>query len=643
MQKDYPKSEVKSLDEIIKKMNSASVDVISFDIFDTLLVRTIGSPSDFFELLDKYFKELDPSVISFGKIREEAEGILRRQIIAKDIEKEDITLDEIYEVMIHSLGVPSDIAIKMKDKEISLEKRVCKCRKSGKYLFDEAIKTGKRVILISDMYLCEATIKEILSGLGYEGYDKLYLSSTIGLRKTTGHLYQYVISDLQLKPDTVLHIGDNYESDDMIAGKKGFRTIWFPSTRYMYESKGCGNQVKKICADLTDWEKAENSIGIGIMRQLAANKYFDDPFRQFEDSSDYNADAYFVGYGALGMELFALSKWIGECGIADGVDKIIFMARDGYLPMKAYEILSKYDKLPAASYLPVSRLAVLPAMIHTPLDLYDMPMDLHYQTPRKLMDKLSFCMRNIEDNELDLLLETNGFCDKDQIFTPDRYIDFIRFFIDHMYDETKHAMSKNRIKNYMLSENGGKIDDNSALFDMGYSGRIPEAIIHATGLVPSIYYFHADSREHFRYEKVSGMKIKTFFDFNPYMEASMREYSYLEVAPSCVGYDEELKPIFDIGPAMGYKENALKMQKGALDFISDYLEDYGEFKEEAGFRYHEAAMPFEAFIRYCSYYDRAIYDNVLMDDELWGGRRDIDLKELMEIRLQKIPEYAKEK
>ena len=52
MQKDYPKSEVKSLDEIIKKMNSASVDVISFDIFDTLLVRTIGSPSDFFELLD---------------------------------------------------------------------------------------------------------------------------------------------------------------------------------------------------------------------------------------------------------------------------------------------------------------------------------------------------------------------------------------------------------------------------------------------------------------------------------------------------------------------------------------------------------------------------------------------------------------
>ena len=54
-------------------------------------------------------------------------------------------------------------------------------------------------------------------------------------------------------------------------------------------------------------------------------------------------------------------------------------------------------------------------------------------------------------------------------------------------------------------------------------------------------------------------------------------------------------------------------------------------------------MPFEAFIRYCSEYDRAIYDKVLIDDELWGGRRDIDLKELMEIRLRKIPEYAKEK
>lgn len=642
MQNDDPKSEVKSLDEIIKKMNSASVDVISFDIFDTLLVRTIGSPSDFFELLDKYFKELDSSVISFGKIRKEAEGILRRQIIAKDIEKEDITLDEIYEVMVTSLGVPTDIAVKMKNKEIALEKKVCKCRKTGKYLFEEAIKTGKKVILISDMYLSEATIKDILSGLGYEGYDELYVSSRIGLRKTTGHLYQYVVSDLQLKPGCILHIGDNYESDDIIARKNGFQTIWLPSTRYMYESKGCGNQVKKICGDLTDWEKAENSVGIGIMRQLAANQYFDNPFRPFEDSSDYNADAYFVGYGALGMELFALAKWIGERGIADGVEQIIFMARDGYLPMKAYEILSKYEKLPPASYLPVSRLAVLPAMIHTPLDLYDMPMDLHYQTPRKLLDKLSFCVKNIEVQALDLLLETNGFGDKDQIFTTDSYIAFIRFFIEHLYDEMKHTMSKNRIKKYMLTQNGGNLNEKSALFDMGYSGRIPEAIIHATGLVPFIYYFHSDSREHFRYEKVSGMKIKTFFDFNPYMEASMREYSYLEVAPSCVGYDEELKPIFDMGPAKGYEEHALQMQKGALDFISDYLEDYGEFKE-AGFRYHEAAMPFEAFIRYCSLYDRAIYDNVLIDDELWGGRRDIDLKELMEIRLNKIPEYAKEK
>ena len=55
----------------------------------------------------------------------------------------------------------------------------------------------------------------------------------------------------------------------------------------------------------------------------------------------------------------------------------------------------------------------------------------------------------------------------------------------------------------------------------------------------------------------------------------------------------------------------------------------------------EASLFFEAFIRYASEADKAMYDGILIDDELWGGRRDIDLKDLMNIRLRKIPDYAK--
>ena len=87
----------------------------------------------------------------------------------------------------------------------------------------------------------------------------------------------------------------------------------------------------------------------------------------------------------------------------------------------------------------------------------------------------------------------------------------------------------------------------------------------------------------------------------------------------------------------------MAMQKGALDFVADFLKYFAEYESEAGFRNHDAAMPFEAFLRYCSSYDRCMYQHVLIDDELWGGRRDINLRELMEIRLRKIPDYAKER
>lgn len=642
-------NEVNSIDEIITLMQDDTISVISFDVFDTLITRPIGRPTDLFELMDKYYKEVSDSVISFKKLRIEAESVIRRKIISKETTLEDIPLSDIYDVLRDEFGMDTETAEKLMQYEVDLELQISIRREAGNKLYQAALATGKKIIIISDMYLTGEHIGNMLEKSGYSGWDKIYVSSDIGLRKKSGNLYRYVLQDLNTEPEKILHIGDNKKDDVESARELGIRGVWIPRARFMYDSFGCNEQVKKICADLTNWEAAENSVGIGIMKQLAAVKYFDDPFRAFEEKSDYNGDPYFVGYAALGMELFALVKWIMDSAKRDNVSKLIFMARDGYLPMKAYEIIKEYreksggTKLPKAEYLPVSRLAVFPAMIKTSMDLYDLPIDLNYQTPAKLLEQLDFCIRDCCDEELAELMQENGFVDMQSNFTKDTYIQFINLIIRHLYDENKHKAVKKHIARYFLENEHASITDNAALFDMGYSGRIPAAIMQLTDKHPKVYYFHADSREHYRYQKSAGMEIKSFFDFNPYMESSLREYAYLEPAASCIGYDENLQPLYDIGPAEGYSENAVKLQQGALDFIKDYLEYFGEFENEACFRYHDAAMPFEAFIRYCSEYDRVIYDKVLIDDELWGGRRDIDLKELMEIRLGKIPEYAKER
>lgn len=629
-----------NLRSIVEEFSNPEIKVISFDIFDTLVCRPLGRPSDLFELLDRDFSRNNESAVSFRVIRTEAEAVLRRKIISGAISREDITLDEIYEVIASDFGVSPELAMALKNKENELEITLCKPRVSGKYLYEMAKQTSAKVILTSDMYLTEDVIIKILDNVGIKDYDLLTVSSKCGKRKISGNIYSDVMAQLGVQPSEILHIGDNFESDYKIPSDMGMKAIHFPSSREVFESHGCAHQVEKICSDLTNWQAACDSVGIGIMRQMAANYYFDDPYRDFASESDYNNDPEFVGYAALGPELLALNQWIVENALRDKASKVIFLARDGYMPKKVYDLYrSFHPELPPSEYLHVSRRSVLPAMIRTATDLYQLPVDITYQTPGKLLRLLSFCVSE------DVDIEAKNFWgyDADTNFNKETYQGFISAFIKNGYDKARHDAAVSRIGDYLKNNPEAQVTSDAVLFDMGYSGRIAAAIAYATGLNPVSYYFHADSREHFKFERKSDIKIRSFFDFNPYMESSLREYSYLEVAASCVGYGEGYEVLYDIGPAEGYGDTALQMQSGAMKMVQEYYETFAQYEAETSFRGHDAAMPFEAFIRYCGEYDRSMYGQVLIDDELWGGRRDINIRRLMEARLSKLPEYAKEK
>ena len=683
-----------SLEKIAEGFLDKNIDVVSFDLFDTLVTRPLESEVDIFEMLDRDFGKMNNASLSFKKLRMDAEAALRRRIISGEIEQEDIKLSDIYDLLVSDFGIDEDTAHELMEEEQALEISLCHTRESGKWLWDQALDSGKQVVIISDMYLEKECILDILRENGYNGYHDVYISSEMGKRKITGNIYRTVSNILRLPPERIFHIGDNEESDYKIPLEVGYKAALLPPTIKAYDSHGCGHQVEKLCADLTDWEAAKRSAGIGAMRQMAANKYFDNPFREFEENSDYNADPYFVGYGALGMHLLALVKWLAENVQRDGINQLIFLARDGYLPKKAYDTYRRiHPELPESAYLHVSRRSLLPGIIREPEDLYDLPVDISYQTPSKLLKLLAFCDAQADENadveyalmEAKANAEANaeGKADgevsdadsaiaaslsaggvflegedgaskkrtkkkgakktegeDEESFTPDTFRKFISDFIKTRYDRNKHVAAKMKISKYIKSKTGNALKESTALFDMGYSGRIPAAIMDVTGTHPSVYYFHSDGRNHFRYEKRSGMKIRSFFDFNPYMEASLREYSYLEATASCIGYTENLEEIYDAGPAEGYYKAVLQMQKGAMDFVEEYLGYFRDYESEISFRCHDAAMPFEAFIRYCRGKDLGIYDKVLIDDELWGGRRDIDLKYLIEARRSKLPKYA---
>lgn len=638
-----------NLIEITEKFKDESIKVISFDMFNTLILRPYMDDDDIFEMLDKEYSKLSESRISFGKLRMEADSVFRRRILKNEIDVEDITLDDTYQLLETEFLIDKNICDIIKAKERELQIKLCYARESGLKLFKEAVSTGKRVIITSDMFLTSDILLEMLQKNGYDidlQKQKMYVSSDIGLRKLTGNLFKYIIEKENVSPEQILHIGDNKEHDCIMGAENGVQTAWLPSPLTIYESFGSSHQVEKICADLTDWERAKSSVGIRSFRIMAANKYFDDPFRSFDESSDFNNDPYFVGYAALGPHLLAVSKWLIENVKRDKIDKLFFLARDGYLVKEAFDILGKSEdykwlKDVHTDYLRVSRMSLLPLMIRTPQDLFDLPIDKSRYSINKLTTLLEWCSNNNTKNSTLFFNDIYHDITEDEPLDNDKYERFIAWFIKNKYDEEKAERHRRNVLNYLSRFITPDKTEKIGFFDMGYSGRNAAALADQLDSPPFVYYFHSDSREHFRYERKTGISIRSFFDFNPYMESTLREYSYLEVAPSVTGYTESGEPIFDKGPAEDYDITVKEMQRGALDFINEFIGYFDGYLDIVTCRNHEAAMMFEAFIRYVNEIDIKMYERIMIDDELYGGRRNINLKSLIEARRRKMPDYAK--
>lgn len=269
-----------------------NIKYVSFDIFDTLIKRPFYEPKDLFILLNKYFREYTNGVsgMDFSKIRVYCENLAREQIESEECQ--DVTLDEIYKTIEKQYGIEKDVIEKLKNKEIEYEIRFCDRRNTGYELYLLALAMGKKVIFTSDMYLSKEVIQKILEKNGYIDNEKLYLSSEIKLSKGRGDLFKYVLNNLQINPEEMIHIGDNYWSDVTKPKELGINAMHLPKAidvAFNEEKVNCLS--KMFVQSMPFWRDNVASmefVGIRTMLAMAMNKYFDNPYRSFNKSSDFN-------------------------------------------------------------------------------------------------------------------------------------------------------------------------------------------------------------------------------------------------------------------------------------------------------------------------------------------------------------------
>lgn len=622
-------------------------DVISFDIFDTLILRPFYKPKDLFVLLNKYFNKLFKSngILEFSKIRVDAEQYLREKIY-KEKNYEDITLDEIYETISNVYNLPIDQLNKMKDKELKLEIKFCTRRETTYSIYCLCNYLNKCVIATTDMYLPRKTIEKILQLNGFRKFDNIYISGEKRISKHTGNLFKFIINDKKINPSKILHIGDNIKSDVEMPQSLNINAFFFPRTIDLFHNHCSAENNVNYCGRLfqdfevlnIDHTNTNYYLGNRISQALVANKFFDNPFVSFNANSDFNCNPYLIGYYTLGMHILSLSNWIMMNVKEKKYNSICFQARDGYLPYLAFQKFKEAYNLTElkVDYVYCSRKALMPLILNEYKNYYKISdyVDLYVISIKDLIDSLR-CILKLDSNYQQILNE-NGLYLSDKLDSKDRFYKLIDILYNNFYDESKYNDYYNAVKKYFLQHFIGK----TATFDIGYSAK-PELIMsNVLNKDIDTYFIHCCNDTGFKNSAYGNFKLFTFYDFKPTFTGTLREYMISSDQPSCKGYKLEgssVKIEFDNSEKYTYfnKKMLEELHTGCLEFVQTYIDFFKDYFDIIELNKYYMSLPLEYYLHYSKKTDRNIFLNLKFEHNLLEK---IDICDFWDDR---IDEYTK--
>ncbi len=297
------------LDTIKKQIDCAQV--ISFDIFDTLLVRPYVRPIDVFAHIEKALNKS-----GFTAERRDAE----RRARLRHPELEDITIEMIYDEI-------DDEYKDLKQKEMDWEAMVLRANPELKQVYDYAVAKGKRIIITSDMYLPAEFLAKVLRKNGYGGWEKLYVSGDVQKCKGSGSLFSWLLQDVGVKADKVLHIGDSKTCDYDVPQRLGVQPVRYISL--MEQFKSCDIRNKALLKQLP------NRLDVSILMGVLAYRWMEKKVKPQQTSYWFE-----LGHNYAGPLSYGYTRFLEQQAANQLIDHLLFVARDGYTLQKVFKVFN---------------------------------------------------------------------------------------------------------------------------------------------------------------------------------------------------------------------------------------------------------------------------------------------------------------
>jgi FMN phosphatase YigB (HAD superfamily) len=297
-------------DDFRARLAATGLRAVSFDVFDTVLVRSFARPHDLFHELGRrlavrHLVTLPPE--RFSALRIQAEADARRH--RADAEP---NLGEIYAALAPRLDWSETETLLATRAELLLELESLSAVPRLRQWIEAARALGLRIAFVSDMYLPSVFIRDILAAQSLtEPEDAVLVSCEHRVSKSAGGLFDRLLDTLALTPAEILHVGDHAHSDDAVPRARGFAVQPVRDNQLSFLERS-------LLAYQHDTSHLAGRLAAAARRARLA--------RSLDGTEPALAE---IGAGLLGPWLASFALWTFSRARRAGIRRLYFVSRDG--------------------------------------------------------------------------------------------------------------------------------------------------------------------------------------------------------------------------------------------------------------------------------------------------------------------------
>lgn len=600
-------------------LHSSQIKLIAFDIFDTLFCRPLLDPESVKTIVAR--RAGDKLGALYQRYRHIAEEQARRE------NGRDINLDEIFNYFGKITGLSESELMGLQRLEEEVEEALLEPRREALALYQEALTTGKPVILMTDMFLSREKIQGILQKNGISGWNELFVSGDVGFRKDNGKLYEYVLSRYGLRPSELLMVGDDERSDIQIPCDMGASFIHLMKPVELARGLPRLAPILNACEKKRDID-AELTLGLVIRKNFSPICYPSfDPSSLLPVVTPYN-----IGYSLVGPLLVSFAHWLVQQARMDGVKRLYFLSREGKIMKEIYDRWCEgIPGAPSSDYLVISRRAAGVAAIFDFEDILNIARMVYFPNTVEsfLYTRYGLVM---EDSRWEEIEQETGLGRFTQIsISQEGQIEHLIPLLRTVESDILRRATQERpaLLRY-LAEKGLDHDDHQAVVDVGYGGSVQAYLNRLLPQRVHGYYLMTDYRAS-QVAKTHGVITRGCFCENVTQSPNAPViYRYSFHVEKLLASREPQIEYYEVDEAnqlqAHYRRDTIldlniaieEIHKGAIDFTEDARQVRQRAFPAFSPSLWTAQMLIESFLGQASAQEREFLSNIVLDDHYCG-------------------------